>query len=63
MWVVGHRNLPYDGQVTNAAIDSYHFNLKATLRASKRKVHGCFLDGVIYELTKEILFHYRYQAM
>ena len=65
MWVVGHRNLPYAGQDTNAAIiiESYHSNLKATLRASKGIVHGRRLDWVIYELTGEILSHYWYQAM
>ena len=63
MWVVGHRNLPYAGQDTNAAIESYHSNLKATLRASKGRAHGRRLDWVIYELTGEILSHYWYQAM
>ena len=63
MWVVGHRNLPYAGQNTNAAIESYHSNLKATLRASKGRAHGRRLDWVIYELTGEILSHYWYQAM
>ena len=63
MWVVGHRNLPYAGQDTNAAIESYHSNLKATLRASKGRAHGRRLDWVIYELTEEILSHYWYQAM
>ena len=63
MWVVGHRNLPYAGQDTNAAIESYHSNLKATLRASKGRAHGRRLDWVIYELTGEILSHYWYQSM
>jgi len=63
MWVVGHRNMPYAGQDTNAAIESYHSNLKATLRASKGRAHGRRLDWVIYELTEEILSHYWYQAM
>ena len=63
MWVVGHRNLPYAGQDTNAAIESYHSNLKATLRASKGRAHGRRLDWMIYELTEEILSHYWYQAM
>jgi hypothetical protein len=63
MWVVGHRNLPYAGQDTNAAIESYHSNLKATLRASKGRAHGRRLDWVIYELTEDILSHYWYQAM
>ena len=63
MWVVGNRNLPYAKQDTNAAIESYHSNLKATLRASKGRAHGRRLDWVIYELTEEILSHYWYQAM
>ena len=63
MWVVGHRNLPYAGQDTNAAIESYHSNLKATLRASKGRAHGRRLDWVIYELTEDILSHYWYQSM
>jgi hypothetical protein len=63
MWVVGHCNLPYAGHDTNAAIESYHSNLKATLRASKGRAHGRRLDWVIYELTGEILSHYWYQAM
>ena len=63
MWVVGHRNLPYAGQDTNAAIESYHSNLQATLRASKGRAHGRRLDWVIYKLTGEILSHYWYQSM
>ena len=63
MWVVGHHNLPYAGQDTNVAIESYHSNLKATLRASKGKAHGRCLDWVIYELIGKILSHYSYQAM
>ena len=63
MWVVGHRNLPYAGHDTNAAIESYHSNLKATLRASKGRAHGRRLDWVIYEQTEEILSHYWYQTM
>jgi hypothetical protein len=35
MWVMGNRNLPYANQDINAAIESYHANLKATLRATK----------------------------
>jgi hypothetical protein len=29
MWVVGFQNLPYLGQDTNAAIESYHGTLKS----------------------------------
>jgi hypothetical protein len=63
MWIVGHRNLPYAGHDINTTIESYHSNLKATLRASKGRAHGRRLDWVIYELTGEILSHYWYQAI
>jgi hypothetical protein len=32
MWVMGNQNFPYANQDTNAAIGSYHANLKATLK-------------------------------
>jgi hypothetical protein len=35
MWVMGNRNFPYVGQDINYAIESYHANLKATLRVAK----------------------------
>jgi hypothetical protein len=40
MWVVSNRNLPYAWQDTNAAIENYHANLKATLGQSKGRFHG-----------------------
>ena len=58
MWIVGHWNLPYTRLDTNAAIENYHSNLKATVRASKGRAYGRHLDWVIYELTMEILSHY-----
>ena len=57
MWVVGHDNMPYVGKDTNATIESYHHNLKATLRAWKSGAHGRCMDWVILELTKDILSH------
>ena len=63
VWVVGHRNLPYAGEDTNVAIESYHSSIKATLCASKGRAHGRRLDWVIYKLKGEILSHYWYQAM
>jgi hypothetical protein len=35
MWVMGNWNFPYIGHDTNAIIESYHANLKATLKVSK----------------------------
>jgi len=40
MWVVDHLNWSYVGQDTSASIESFDFNLKATLRASKGRAHG-----------------------
>jgi len=40
MWMVGNHNLPYIGQDTNAAIENYHANLKATLCSFKGRFHG-----------------------
>jgi hypothetical protein len=35
MWVIGNQNLPYVSEDTNATIESYHANLKATLKMTK----------------------------
>jgi hypothetical protein len=40
MWVMGNQNLPYVSQDTNFAIESYHANLKATLKAAKSQLFG-----------------------
>jgi hypothetical protein len=40
MWVMGNHNLPYADQDTSVAIESYHANLKATLRAAKSQLFG-----------------------
>jgi hypothetical protein len=34
IWVVGHLNLSYVGQDTNASIEIFHSDLKATLRVT-----------------------------
>jgi hypothetical protein len=38
MWVMDNQNLSYVGQDTNAAIESYHGNLKATLKVAKSQL-------------------------
>jgi hypothetical protein len=38
MWLTGNRHLPHAGQDTNAAIESYHGNMKAVLKASKGRL-------------------------
>ncbi len=35
MWVMGNQNLSYVDKNTNATIESYHANLKATLKMTK----------------------------
>ncbi len=35
IWVMGNRNLPYADHDTNVVIESYHANLKTTLRVAK----------------------------
>jgi hypothetical protein len=45
MWdVMGNCNLPYIGQDTNAMIESYHGNLKETLRATKSRLSSKRMD-------------------
>ena len=36
MWVVGDRKIPHAGQDTTTTIESFHSNMKAVLRQSKR---------------------------
>jgi hypothetical protein len=40
MWVMGNCNLPYVGQDTNIVIESYHANMKATLKVVKSRLLG-----------------------
>jgi hypothetical protein len=44
MWLTGNQHLPHAGQDTNAAIESYHDNMKAVLRASKGRLVGRCVD-------------------
>jgi hypothetical protein len=57
MWVVGNYNLPYVGQDTNAIIENYYGNLKATFHSSKGIFHGRRGDWVINELVGDVLVH------
>ena len=60
MWVKGYRNIPHANQDTNAAVESYHANLKAILRTSRQKFDGRRVDWLIYHLVKDVLTHYWY---
>lgn len=61
MWVVGDRKIPHAGQDTTAAIESFHSNMKAVLRQSKKKLLGRRMDWLIYELTGNVIEKYDYQ--
>jgi hypothetical protein len=63
MWVVDHLNLSYVGQDTNVSIESFHFNLKATLKASKGRALGRHVDWTIHMLMGDVLSHYWYQSI
>ena len=60
MWVKAFRNMPHANQDTNAAVESYHANLKAILRWSRQKFDGRRVDWLIYHLLKDVLIHYWY---
>lgn len=60
MWSVGARRIPHAGQNTNAAIESYHSNLKNILNSSKEQFVGRRMDWLIYHLTGDVITHYWY---
>jgi hypothetical protein len=63
MWVVRFWNLPYDGQDTNVAIESYHGTLKAQLKLEKNRLVGLHVDWCIHELVEDVLTQYWYQSL
>ena len=62
MWCVGARRIPHAGQNTNAAIESYHCNLKSVLNSAKERFVGRRMDWLIYHLTEDVLTHYWYSV-
>lgn len=60
MWVKGYKNIPHANQDTNAAVESYHANLKGILRSSRAKFDGRRVDWLVYHLVKDVLIHYWY---
>ena len=60
MWVTGNRNFPHCGHDTNAAIESYHANLKSILTQSRQKLCGRRMDWLVYHLIGDVLTHYWY---
>lgn len=62
MWVTGNRHIPHAGQDTNAAIESYHGNMKAILRESRGRLVGRRVDWLIHTLTGDVINRYEYNA-
>jgi hypothetical protein len=60
MWVIGFRNVPHAGQDTNAAVESYHANMKSIMSEARQKFQGRRMDWLIYELTGDVHTHYWY---
>ena len=60
MWCAAARRIPHAGQNTNAAIESYHSNLKSILNSSKERFVGRRMDWLIYHLMGDVLTHYWY---
>jgi hypothetical protein len=60
MWVTSFRNIPHAGQDTNAAVESYHANMKSILSEARQKFQGRRMDWLIYELTGDVHTHYWY---
>lgn len=61
MWITGARYIPHASQDTNAAIESWHGNLKARLRSGKQRLDGRRIDWLISELVGPVLTHYWYR--
>jgi hypothetical protein len=60
MWLSGNQHLPHAGQDTSTAIESYHGNMKAVLRASKSRLVGQRMDWLIHELPHDVILKYEY---
>jgi hypothetical protein len=60
MWLTCNQHLPRAGQDTNMAIESYHGNMKAILKASKGRLVGRRMDWLIDELTHDVIMKYKY---
>jgi hypothetical protein len=60
MRFIGIRHLPHARQDINAAIESYHGNMKAIFKASKSRLVGRRIDWLIQELTHDVIMKYEY---
>ena len=60
MWCAAARRIPHAGQNTNAAIESYHSNLKSILNSPKERFVGRRMVWLIYHLMGDVFTHYWY---
>jgi hypothetical protein len=60
MWIMDNRHIPHAGQDTNAAIESYHSNMKGMLKASRSRLIGRRVDWLIHDLTHDVVKKYEY---
>jgi hypothetical protein len=60
MWVTGFYNILHAMQDTNAAVESYHANMKSILLSSREHLGARRIDWLIYHLTRDVLTYYRY---
>lgn len=60
MWCISNRNIPHAGQNTNAAIESYHANLKRILYLEKQRFMGRRMDWTADDLQRVVTGHYWY---
>jgi hypothetical protein len=60
MWCIGNQNIPHIEQDTNAAMESFHNNMKQILYSSREKLSRCKMDWFIYNLVSDVLIHYWY---
>jgi hypothetical protein len=54
MWDFDHHNLSNVSQNTNFMIDDYHSNLKASMKVSKGRTHGCWGDLTIQQIIVDV---------
>jgi hypothetical protein len=54
------RDNPDAGQDTNAAVESYHANMKSILTSSRQRLTGRRMDWLLFHLTGDVLTHYWY---
>lgn len=60
MWCIANRNIPHAGQNTNAAIESFHANLKRILYLEKQRFMGRRMDWTADDMQRVVTAHYWY---